>query len=158
MRVYIVRHADANSKAEDPQRHLSEAGLAQARGMADFLRPLGLAVGAVWHSTKARAAETAACLADAVAAEDGCVARDDLAPKDPVDPVARAIRKADRDVMLVGHLPFVASLASKLLAGDASAAGVHFPPAGILCLEREAGEGWRVAWMVTPALVNRTAG
>ena len=39
MRAYIVRHADANSKAEDPQRHLSETGLAQARGMADFLRP-----------------------------------------------------------------------------------------------------------------------
>jgi phosphohistidine phosphatase len=153
VRLYIVRHAAAKSKDEDPDRHLSEKGLAQARGMADFLRPLGLTVGAVWHSTKERAAETAACLADAVAAEDGCVERDDLAPKDPVDPVARAIRKSDRDLMVVGHLPYVENLASMLLAGDASGVGVDFPAAGILCLDYEADEGWRVAWMVTPQLI-----
>ncbi|MFO8012417.1 MAG: phosphohistidine phosphatase SixA [Phycisphaerae bacterium] len=158
MRLYIVRHADAKSKSEDPERHLSETGLAQARAMADFLRPLGLTVAAVWHSTKSRAAETAACLAAAVEAADGGVERDDLAPKDPVDPVVRAVRKADGDVMVVGHLPYVENLASKLLTGDASAMGVRFPAAGVLCLDYEADEGWRVAWMVTPQLVSRRAG
>ena len=154
MRLYIVRHADAKPKSEDPERHLSETGLAQARTMADFLRPLGLTVTAIWHSTKPRAAETAASLAAAVGARDGCVERDDLSPKDPVDPVARAVRKAEDDLMIVGHLPHVANLASKLLAGDASAVGVHFPAAGILCLEHNAQEGWRVVWMVTPHLIG----
>jgi len=97
MRVYLVRHGDAKPKQEDPDRHLSDTGFAQVRAMADFLRPLGLKVGAIWHSTKVRAGETAACLAAGVQADDGCVERDDLAPKDAVDPVARAIRKSDRD-------------------------------------------------------------
>jgi phosphohistidine phosphatase len=156
VRLYIVRHAHARSKSEDPERHLSETGRAQARTMADFLRPLGIRVVAIWHSTKARAAETADCLARAIHAGDGCIERDDLSPKDPVDPVARAVRKADGDLMVVGHLPYLENLASKLLAGDASAVGVHFPAAGVLCLEYEADAGWRVRWMVTPDLANRS--
>ena len=76
----------------------------------------------------------------------------------PSEVVARAIRTSDRDVMVVGHLPFVANLASKLLAGDASAVDVHFPAAGVLCLEHDRQDGWRVAWMVTPALINPSPG
>jgi len=155
MRLYLVRHADAKPKSEDPDRRLSATGLEQARRMTDFLRPLGLKVGAIWHSTKARAMETAACLAPGVQARDGCVERDDLAPKDPVDPVVQAVRKAEGDLMIVGHLPHVASLASKLLSGDPSAVGVHFPAAGVLCLAHDAQEGWRIAWMVTPAVIDR---
>ena len=158
MRVYLVRHGHAKSKREDPDRHLSDTGIDQARRMADFLRPLGLKVRALWHSAKVRAGETAACLAAGVLADDGCVERDDLAPKDAVDPVARAIRRSDRDLMVVGHLPQVENLASKLLAGDESAVGIRFPAASVLCLEHDAEHGWRVAWMVTPELVSGPTG
>ena len=158
MRVYLVRHGDAKSKQEDPDRRLSDTGFDQARRMADFLRPLRLKVGAIWHSTKVRAGETAACLAAGVQADDGCVERDDLAPKDAVDPVARAVRKSDRDLMVVGHLPYLENLASKLLAGDESAVGVRFPAAGVLCLEHDSEHGWRVAWMVSPELVSGPTG
>jgi len=157
VRVYLVRHGHANAKSEDPERHLSETGHAQAHCMADFLRPLGLRVGAIWHSTKVRAMQTAACLSGAVTADDGLIERGDLAPKDPVNPVAKAIRQSDRDLMIVGHLPYVANLASKLLAGSEDAVGLHFTCAAVACLEHASDTGWHLAWMVAPDLVNRQA-
>ena len=157
MRLYLVRHGDARPKSEDPQRHLSATGRTQAHRMADFLRPLGLRVGAIWHSTRVRAMETAACLSGAVTADDGLIERDDLAPKDPVDTMVRAVRKSDRDLMIVGHLPYLGNLASKLLTGDEEAVGLRFAPAAAICLRFDAQGGWRINWMVTPALAGGTA-
>ena len=156
MRLYLVRHADAKEKSEDPERHLSAAGRDQARRMADFLRPMGLRVGAVWHSTKVRAMETVACLSGAVTADDGLLERDDLGPKDPVDTVVRAVRKSDRDLMIVGHLPYLGNLASKLLAGSEDAVRFHFAPAAAVCLEFDAQNGWRLNWLVTPDMLGGT--
>jgi len=157
VRLYLVRHADAKERREDPERHLSAAGRDQARCLADFLRPLGLRVGAIWHSTKVRAMETAACLSGAVAADDGLIERDDLSPADPVDTAVRAIRQSDRDVMIVGHLPYLKNLASKLLAGNEDTVGVRFTPAAALCLQCDTRDGWRIDWMVTPDILGGTA-
>ena len=48
------------------------------------------------------------------------------------------------DVMLVGHLPFMSRLASKLLTGDEAAGLFKFGPSSLLCLERTAEDGWHV--------------
>jgi len=58
-----------------------------------------------------------------------------------------------RDVMIVGHLPFVSKLASLLLTGDESADTIAFQKGGIVCLERSAEDKWHVNWMVTPELL-----
>ena len=54
--------------------------------------------------------------------------------------------------MVVGHLPFLDRLASRLVAGDPTAAAVRFTNAGIVCLGRDAGK-WSLEWAVTPQLV-----
>lgn len=54
---------------------------------------------------------------------------------------------------MVGHLPFLDRLASRLVAGDASAGAVRFTNSGIVCLGREAGS-WSLVWAVTPELVE----
>jgi phosphohistidine phosphatase len=155
MRVYLVRHGNANPKESDAARHLSAIGRQQVRQVAESLRPRGLRVGAVWHSVKARAAETAAILAPAFAATDALLERDDLAPNDPVDPVCRDIRRADHNLMIVGHAPFVGNLAAALLTGgQAGEAGdiLRFAEAAVACLESDAS-GWRLVWMTTPEMV-----
>jgi phosphohistidine phosphatase len=53
---------------------------------------------------------------------------------------------------LVGHLPFMARLASLLLTRDPKAEIVAFQPGTVLCLEGEGGT-WRVAWMLRPELL-----
>ncbi len=153
MRVYLVRHGNAASKAQDPERHLSPRGRDQVRKVAAFLKPLDLHVGAIWHSTKTRAGETAAILSAAVDAEEGLVERDDLAPNHDINTVRRDIDRAGEDLMVVGHLPFLDHLASKLLAGSDAAETLKFAEGAVACLEGDASAGRRLVWMVTPDLL-----
>jgi phosphohistidine phosphatase len=155
MRIYLVRHAEAKSEDQHPERPLSEQGNANANKVAAFLRPLRLSVDAVWHSGKARAQQTAEILASALATREGCVAQEGLAPNDPVEPIQSQLAEAGRDVMIVGHLPFLGKLASLFVAGDASRESVVFPNVGALCLERAESGHWSVVWMIVPSLLNR---
>ena len=153
MRLYLVQHGSAKTKEEDPDRHLSEEGVNGVEKTAAFLAPLGLSVGAVWHSGKARAARTAEMLASSLQVARGVVERDGLASKDAVGPVAKALARAEEDLMIVGHLPFLAKLTSALAAGRKSADVIDFQNAGVVCLERAEDGAWRVRWMVTPDLL-----
>lgn len=72
---------------------------------------------------------------------------------DPTDSVARDAAAWDQDAMLVGHLPFMAKLASRLIAGREDAGVVAFQPGTIVCLERSEQQRWAIAWMIRPELV-----
>ena len=154
MRLYLIQHGEAKPKQQDPERPLTEKGLRDVRKVAEFIKPLGLRVRAVLHSGKARAAQTAEVLASAVDADEGIVQRDGLGPNDPVDPVAKDIRRAAEDLMIVGHLPFLGKLAARLLTGSESAEVVAFRNGGIVCLEYDPDRAWRLAWMITPELIS----
>jgi phosphohistidine phosphatase len=153
MRLYLVQHGDAKPKQEDPDRPLTETGRQDAQKTCEFVRRLGLNIAAVWHSDRTRAAQTAELLAAAVTAADGAVQRDGLGPNDRVGPLRKLLRRAEEDVAIVGHLPFLAKLAGRLLTGDKSAEPVAFRTGGIVCLERDEKGVWRLAWMVTPDLL-----
>jgi phosphohistidine phosphatase len=107
----------------------------------------------VWHSGKRRAEQTAEVLAAALA-PGMPVARAGLDPKDPADRVAQEAAAWEDDVMLVGHLPFMARLAGRLVAGGEDA-GVAFTPGSVLCLERDQHR-WTIAWMLRPELLRRS--
>src|SRR5437899_6204384 len=97
MRVYLVQHGEAKPEEEDPDRHLTERGIADVQKVADFLRPLKLSVLATWHSGKPRALQTAQILARAILASEGVVERPGLKPKDSVEPIRKALEKAGGD-------------------------------------------------------------
>ncbi|MCP4708620.1 MAG: phosphohistidine phosphatase SixA, partial [Planctomycetes bacterium] len=59
MRLYLVRHATAQPDHLDPRRPLSERGLQEAAKIAAFIRNKNIKIGALWHSTKLRAIQTA---------------------------------------------------------------------------------------------------
>ena len=82
MRVYLVQHGESKSGEEDPQRRLTDKGIGEVQKVADFLRPLKLAVDAIWHSEKARAQQAEDLLAGAIWARDRLVQREGLGPKD----------------------------------------------------------------------------
>jgi phosphohistidine phosphatase len=154
MRIYLVRHGDANPKEQDPDRHLSDRGRREVAKMAAFLKPLGLKVDAIWHSGKPRAQETAEALAGAVASGGGLSRRKGLSPDDPIEPVAEELIAGAADIMIVGHLPFLGGLASLLLTGRADAEPVDFAKCGVVCLEGGAGRPWQVKWMLVPELLG----
>jgi phosphohistidine phosphatase len=152
MKLYLIQHGEAKSKAEDPQRPLTERGREDVVRVAAFAAGAGLQVGQIRHSGKRRAEETASLLADYLSPTEGVVAVSGLAPRDDVSPVAEALQGETQPVMLVGHLPFLDRLASLLVAGVAECSVVRFRMGGIVCLVREDGN-WAVGWMVTPDLI-----
>jgi len=154
MKLYLVQHAKAASKEVDPQRSLAEQGWRDAQKMAVFIKPLRLSVGAIWHSRKKRAAQTAEVLAGATTVTGKVTARDGLGPTDDVTPVRDELSSSARDIMIVGHLPFLGKLASLLLAGSEQADAVAFRQGGIVCLGRSEENRWQLDWMVVPDLLT----
>jgi phosphohistidine phosphatase len=153
VRVYLVQHGQSKSEEEDPQRRLTSQGIGEVQKIADFLRPLELRLDAVWHSGKARAQQTAELLAPAVSARDRIVQREGLGPKDQVAPTTQALEEAGGDVMIVGHLPFLSNLAALMTTGSEANEIVRFQFGCVVCIERDEKGKWKVAWMITPALV-----
>ena len=152
MRLYLVQHGEAKSKEQDPQRHLTEKGLRDVQKAADFVKALALTADAIWHSGKARAAQTAEILASAIAVSQGVLQREGLAPNDPIAPIATELSSLDEEVMIVGHMPFLGKLGSGLVAGDESADIIAFRQGGVVCLERNEDNIWRVKWMIIKEL------
>jgi phosphohistidine phosphatase len=153
MRLYLVQHGEAVPEEVDPARPLSEVGRSDVAHMARFLAAGGMCIGQVLHSGKARAEQTAVLLAAALAPGHTPAARSGLNPKDPTDGIARAVAAWDEDAMLVGHLPFMAKLASRLVAGRDDAGVVAFQPGTVVCLERGDQHHWSIAWMIRPELL-----
>jgi len=150
MKVYLVRHGEAVSSQFYPQRPLSKQGLTDIRKVASFIKPLGISVEHIWHSGKLRAAQTAEKLAESVSVEKDCSAHKNLAPNDDVTIIADELEAYNTDLMIVGHLPFLAYLVSLLIAGTET---VSFDTGTIICLNRRAPGQWQIDWMITPKLL-----
>jgi phosphohistidine phosphatase len=152
VRVYLIQHGEAKPPEPDAEPVLTENGRRDVEKTADFLRPLGITLDAVWHSVKTRAQQTAEIFASAVSTQNGVQQRDGLKPNDPVAPVKHAIEQAAGDLMIVGHLPFLGKLASLLVTGDETKPTVTFQNGCVVCMERQPEQGWTVAWMIVPGL------
>ena len=153
MKLYLVQHAKAASKDIDPTRSLTEEGLRDIQKVAAFIKPLNLSVDYLWHSGKKRAQQTAGFLAEVVTINEEHTAREGLAPNDGVMALKNEIMLAQKDIMIVGHLPFLPKLASLLLAGRKSSDIVAFRNAGIVCLDYFDDNQWQLDWMIIPEIL-----
>jgi phosphohistidine phosphatase len=152
MELYLVQHGEAKSKAEDPQRPLTEQGREEVQRVATFAARAGLEVGQIRHSGKRRAEETASVLAEHLSPAKGVLAVSGLAPMDDVRPIAQALGKETAPLMLVGHMPFMDRLTGLLITGNPNNSAVRFRMGCIVCLEG-AGHDWAVKWVIRPELV-----
>jgi len=153
MRLYLVRHGTAQPDHQDPRRPLSERGRQEVAKVAAFIQEKNLKIDTLWHSTKLRAIQTAEILAPALQIENGVSQREDLSPNDPIAPIQNEIQSCRSDLMIVGHLPFVSLMADQLLTGNSGLKTISFYTATAVCLEGE-GDAWRLAWMITPDLLD----
>ncbi len=161
MRLYLVQHGTALPKDEDPERPLSENGHADVSRIASFLARSRLPLTRVLHSGKLRARQTAQHFADVAGPDcviEQCAAP--IAPNDSIEDLLTAVESwpedaAGGDVMVVGHLPFMSKMVSRLVSGQEDNVVVHFQPGTVVALERgENGGGWSVAWVVRPELLG----
>lgn len=151
LRLYLVQHAEAKSKTEDPERPLSEKGLMDIRKIAvHFGQRFLIEVAKIFHSGKLRAKETAEILAEYLQSSEKVIVDEALEPL--ADPKVWRTRLAriKEDIMLVGHLPLLSRLASDLLCPNGKNEVVSFKMGGIVCLERDVQNRWAIHWIITP--------
>ena len=154
MKLYLIQHAKAASKEMDPERPLTSEGLGDIQKIATFIEPMNLSVDLLWHSGKTRARQSAEVVAEVVRIKGELASRQGLLPNDDVNPLKDAIIAAGRDIMIVGHLPFLSKLASLLLTGCETSGIVAFRQGGIVCLECTDENNWQVDWMITPDILT----
>lgn len=150
MIVYLVQHAEAKSKAEDPDRGLTPEGLVHIEATARAAARRGVRPSMIFHSGKTRAGETAEVLAEHLNPFIELGVADGLDPKDDPGEWAGKLKNMDDEVVIVGHLPHLQRLASLLICGDEEKEIVTFQNAVIVALERTIDRGWKLLWMITP--------
>ena len=153
MIVYLVQHAEAKGKEEDPTRPLSTKGMNEIRKTGSYLSRLNLGVDKIFHSTKLRAKQTAKVLEEVVGASKGLSEADGLNPLDDPNIWAARLKDIPGDVVLVGHLPHLGRLASLLLTGSKQGDIISFRMAGVVCIKREDPGTCVLQWILTPSVI-----
>jgi len=150
MQLYLVQHGAAKSETEDPQRGLTEQGQRTVERLADFLIPLQLSIDRIEHSGKLRAQQTAEILAERLRPRDGIKEVRGIAPNDDVEAMRSRLQTESKNLILVGHLPYLGRLAGKLLGLKGDQDVVQFQMGGLVRLDRGEPGDWVVHWMIMP--------
>src|SRR5262245_7116750 len=148
MYFYLVRHGDALSASENPERPLSPAGREAVALVARLARERQVHVSVIYHSGILRAQETAEILAQYLEPTPGVAMTSGLLPDDNPTIGQSQLEAATESMMLVGHLPYMRRLAALLINGDPERNAVDFAPADVLCLSGE-HRRWRTNWHLT---------
>ncbi len=149
MKIYLARHGEANSADIDPEKGLSDKGKTDITRIAEMIRHLDIVVTEIYHSGKARAEQTASILSQTIQAANGISKKQGLEPNDPIEPVADELRTLVENIMIVGHLPFMAKLASLLISQDDHKSLFDWQPGSIACIEQEKGK-FTLQWFINP--------
>ncbi len=139
MRIYLMQHGLAVPEQENPVRPLSPAGREQIEASARALAKLETHVELIVSSPKQRAVETARIVAGHLGYKpDSVLETETLLPKAaPESAIAFLSRYKDRNTILVaGHLPSLARIASHLLTGG-KGLDIHFDNGGLCLIEIE---------------------
>jgi phosphohistidine phosphatase len=161
--IYLVRHGLAAERGsefpDDDDRPLTSEGIERMRVQVLGLRELGVRIDRVLTSPLVRAAQTAELLASGIACPDPPVLVDALRPGGRYDAVLASLARLgdDRAVALVGHMPSIGEIASRLIgARDALA----FKKGAVCCIETDAlppaGVG-QLRWFLPPRALRALA-
>jgi phosphohistidine phosphatase len=150
MGLYLVQHGKSLPKEEDPDKGLSSEGTKEVERIAQMAKEHGVRVSSIKHSGKKRARQTAEILAAGLRPSEGVREVGGLAPLDDVASFAESL-DAGKNVMLIGHLPFMEKLASYLITHSADRPVIKFQNGGIVCLDKhQESDSWVIKWTLMP--------
>ena len=150
MALYLVQHGKSLPKDKDPQKGLSQEGVAETERIAQVAKGYAVPVSKITHSGKTRARQTAEIIEAALQPSGGIHEGSGLNPMDDVAVFADTIGST-KNIMLVGHLPFMERLTAYLLTGYIEKPVFKFQNSGIVCLDKDpATESWVIKWTLMP--------
>jgi len=135
MQLYLLRHADADTKAAtDDARTLSEKGAEQALRVADFCNARGLKPDAILSSPLPRAHQTAKAVAEVFDVKVVTVPWLACGAVPSATVAQLKERRSHPSIMLVGHEPDMSRLVAYFL-GTGKADIIHIRKASLTALE-----------------------
>jgi phosphohistidine phosphatase len=152
MRLFLVQHGEAKTEAEDPQRSLTPKGENEVRSVAAIAKKMGLNPSQIYHSGKLRAEQTAAIIGKVL--DKPVEAAQGMAPMDDIQLWADKINHSEKELMLIGHLPYLEKLTSYLITGDENIRPVLFRFGAINCLEQKENKKWAIRWILSPEIAQ----
>ncbi len=150
MHLYLMRHGEAKSEQEDPQRPLSNRGREEVDRVSRAAAKKGMAASRIVHSDKPRARQTAEILARNIIPSEGICEINGLGPEDDPSLTKAELEASGKSLIVVGHLPHLNRLAAMLLNGNSGAQVFDFQTASVVCLSRRKKD-WKVNWTLDPA-------
>ena len=152
MKLYLIRHGDAEFMANDTVRPLSQQGEREAKSAGHYLLKVDTKVDFIYHSTLRRSRETAEHIAHILNAVALLKERNGLCPEDSPALFAEELQIERQSGAIIGHLPFLQIIASILLLSPSEMLPIKYTPGSILCLEREGYGEWLLR-SFTPAKI-----
>ncbi len=150
MALYLVQHGRSLPKDQDPQKGLSQEGVAETEHIAQVAKGYGIRVSKITHSGKTRARQTAEIFEAALKPPEEIHERSGLNPMDDVTVFADTIDSTEAG-MLVGHLPFMERLTAYLITGSFEKPVFKFQNSGIVCLDKDpVTQSWIIKWTLMP--------
>ncbi|HEY4414064.1 MAG TPA: phosphohistidine phosphatase SixA [Verrucomicrobiae bacterium] len=160
MEIYLLRHGlaaerDAFEFKDDSQRPLTARGKKQLRNVSATLRKLKLDFDLILSSPFKRTRETAMIVANDLKLARRLEFSETLTPEKDVRLLIQRLQKtkpAPKQILVVGHEPFLGQLISLLTTGDL-ALQIDFKKGGLAKLESKKLTGGRCAtltWLLTP--------
>lgn len=152
MAVYIVQHGKCLPKTDDPEKGLTAEGKEETHRIAGVAKGYAVTVDRIVHSGKKRARETAEIFAAYLSPANGLDTRSDMNPLDDVSSFVDQL-PLDRQIMLVGHLPFLERLIAVLVGGGPERPVFKLQNSGIVCVDRDDRSGRAViCWALMPTI------
>ncbi|MDH5369405.1 MAG: phosphohistidine phosphatase SixA [Gammaproteobacteria bacterium] len=151
MKLYLMRHGEALSPQEDPERGLSNNGKFKIESVAKHLQQQDLTLQHVYHSTKKRAQQTAEIMAHIISPGITPVAHKNITPNDDPTLILAEINNWKEDTLITSHLPFIPNLMTLLTGKDAFLSAITFETGTIICLKKENNSVWEMEWATCPS-------
>jgi len=158
--IHLLRHGIAFDRADprcppDPQRPLTDKGIARTRAVVKGLRRLGIEPDAILTSPYLRARQTADIVRDVLAPEVPLKQVSALVPEGDPKKMLAAIAATGFDAPLcVGHAPSIDALATYIVGCGGPV--TKLKKAGLCSLKLDApkrGEGWLHA-LLPPSMLR----
>jgi len=145
-----MRHGKAEGNYDGEEPALTARGESEVNKIGAVLSSKKIQLDQIYHSGKLRARQTAEIVDSHLSGDIPINKKEGLKPNDPVSVIADKLSDESRNILVVGHLPFMAKLTSHLMAKTESDSTLSFRTASVACLEDTDSTGWSLVWFIFP--------
>ena len=154
MEIYLMQHGPALPKEQDPEEGLSPEGEARIHWSGKALKKMGICFDVILSSPKKRSKQTAEIMAKEIGIPpENIIETEKVKAMAPAEETVKTLSELSgkERILIAGHLPSVAEIASFLLT-EGSKANIGFEMGGCcrIGVDDLPTHSGRLRWYITP--------